>query len=80
MRKISESEKIYHRVKDFIKILPSDVLASIRIHLSNPKEIDFLIKKIRKEIGLTSIRHKDGWSHCFWYGEKEFNELMRQLI
>ena len=78
-RNILESEKIYRRVRDFVTIIPSEILAYLRVSLSTPKAIDSLRIQIKKGIGMTSIEYKD-WRYSFWYGEKEFYELMRQVL
>lgn len=79
-RLITDSEKIYERVSTFIKLLPSHIIASLRIDFCNPKAIDSLRVRIRRGIGITAIEHKEGWRYSFMYGETELNELIRQLI
>jgi hypothetical protein len=79
-RPIAETEKIYDRVKDFIRAVPSEVLASLRVDMLRPKFIDHLRGSIKKDIGMTTISHKElKWCYSFWYGEKELYELIRQL-
>lgn len=61
--------------------IPCEVLASLRVEFTKPKVIDSLLKQIRREIGITSITHKDtGYYYSFWYGEPEFNEFLRQIL
>jgi len=80
-RTITEAEKIYNRVRDFVKSLSNEELASIRIHLSDPKVIDYLRAKIKKGIGQTAIENnKFDFRYSFMYEEKEFDELIKQLL
>ena len=78
-RKILEGEKIYRRVRDYITSLPSEVLANLRIYLTNSETIDYLRKQISKDIGITLIENQT-YMYSFWYGEKELYELLRQII
>jgi len=79
LRNIQKAEKIYRRVRDFVSILPLDILASLRVYLSTPSCIDSLRKRIKKGIGISCIECNN-WKYSFWYGEKEFDELMRQVL
>lgn len=80
-RKITNSEDIYNRVREFVTEIPSEVLASIRVEFTKPKVIDSLLKQIKRDIGITSITHKNTkWRYPFWYGEPEFNEFLRQIL
>jgi hypothetical protein len=79
-RFISDSEKVYERVKRFVNLLPTEIVASLRVEFCKPKVIDSLRSRIKREVGTTVIEHKDGWSYSFMYGELEFNEFMRQLL
>ena len=80
-RKITTAEDIYRRVRDFVSEIPSEVLASLRVEFTKPRVIDPLLKQIKREIGMTSITHKEtNWHYCFWYGEPEFNEFLRQIL
>jgi hypothetical protein len=80
-RKITTSEDMYRRVRDFVTQVPSEVIASLRVEFTKPKVIDSLLKQIRREIGITSITHKETqWHYSFWYGEPEFNEFLRQIL
>lgn len=80
-RKITESEDAYRRVRDFIMMVPSEVMASIRVEFTKPKVIDSLRKQIKREIGITRIEHKaSGIGYSFWHDEMEFNEFLRQTL
>jgi hypothetical protein len=79
-RKITDFEKIYQRVRDFIKNLPSDILANFRVYFSKSKVIDFYFKRIRENTGAFTFEYKNEWFYCFLYGENEFNEFLRQLL
>lgn len=79
-RFISDSEKVYERVKGYIDLLPDHIVASLRVEFSKPKVIDSLRSRIKSEMGTTIIEHKEGWSYSFMYGELEFNEFIRQLL
>lgn len=78
-RFISDSEKVYERVKRFIDLLPSEIVASLRVEFCKPKVIDSLRSSIKREVGIAVIE-REGWSYSFLYGELEFNEFMRQLL
>lgn len=78
-RFISDSEKVYERVKKFIDLLPTHIVASLRVEYCKPKVIDSLRSSIKREMGITVIERKE-WSYTFMYGELEFNEFMRQLL
>lgn len=80
-RKTTESENAYRRVRDFIKDIPSEVLASIRVEFTKPKVIDHLNAQIKRGIGITSVEHKNTKiRYSFWYGEMEFSEFLRQVL
>ena len=80
-RKITESEDVYRRVREFINEIPSEVLASLRVEFSKPKVIDSILKQIRRGIGDTRIEHRtSGMSYSFGHGEMEFNEFLRQVL
>ena len=78
-RTISEGETIYRKVRDFITSLPLDILAYLRIYLTNPENLDDLRKRIQKGIRTTLLETQD-YIYSFWYGEKELYELLRQII
>jgi hypothetical protein len=80
-RKITDSEDAYRRVRDFIKSIPSEVLASLRVEFTKPKVIDAHLKHIKKRIGITRITHNaTGIGYSFWHDEMEFNEFLRQIL
>ena len=80
-RHMSEAEKIYNRVRSFIQDMPLDILASLRVMVSDPFFVDHLRKRIKAGIGTTAIEDKkETWYYSFWYGEKELYEFIRQLI
>ena len=80
-RTLSESEKIYTRVKQFLNAIPDDVRASLRVQLRTPKYHDSLRKSILRNQCMVSFEHDEsGYGHHFWYGVKEFDEMVRQII
>lgn len=80
-RIITEAEMIYNRVREFVIALSPEELASLRVHLSDPKVIDYLRAKIKKGIGQMAIEStKFDLRYSFMYNEKEFFELIRQII
>lgn len=80
-RKVSDAEDAYNRVRAFVSVIPPEILASLRVEFTKPTIIDALLKKIKKEIGLVTIEHKESnWQYCFWHGELEFREFLKQVL
>lgn len=80
-RTITEAEKIYTRVRSFVTSLSNIELSSLRRHITKPVTMDYLFKRIRKEIGCTAIENEElKIRYSFLYGEKEFTELLKQIL
>lgn len=76
---MSIDSEIYTKVRNFLIRIPNNIRISLRHHLINPKRIDPLRNRIKKNIGVVCIV-KNGWQYCFLRGEKELNELLKQII
>jgi hypothetical protein len=79
MRKISEAEESYSRMKGFVDAVPSSVYASMRNHILNPKALDSLIKAIKENGGYVSLEFKDEWQLCF-RDERDLSHLLKLII
>ena len=77
----SKSEEIYERVTKFVREAPIEVVSALRGQIRTPRFIDTLRLQMKSELGSISVEHKkSGWRYSFLYGEKELDELIRQLI
>jgi hypothetical protein len=80
-RTTTEAEKIYIRVRSFVISSSSQELSSLRRYITQPTVMDYLFKRIRKEIGCTAIENDElKVRYSFLYGEREFSELIRQIL
>lgn len=79
-RTITRDEKIYTRVREALKFFPTHIVASLRVSMCTPKVIDALRKQIKRDIGMITISLREEYQYCFWYGEQELDELIRQVI
>lgn len=78
-RPVSELERIQSRVNKFVREVPQEVIASLRIDLMTTKYLDSLRKEIRKKTKIVNIEYQ-GWKYYFWDGEWELNELLRRIL